>query len=154
MMHALALLSADHRALGRLFAHYEALVGDAADAEARGRLVGQICQVLTAHATVEEEILYPAARRALQDDELIDAALGEHDGMRALVEAIEALDAGHERFDALVIMLARAVRAHVRQEEGELFARLESAGLDLHLLGERIVGRRDEVLLLLSDGPG
>lgn len=152
--HALAVLAADHRAVMRLFADYDELVADGGDAQTRCRLATRICQVLTAHTTAEEELLYPAARRALRDDELIDAALGEHDGMRALIEALEALDASHERCDALVFMLSRAVGAHVRQEEGELFERLAVADLDLELLGEQIGRRRDELLWLLSDGEG
>jgi hypothetical protein len=70
------------------------------------------------------------------------------------VEQIETLDATDERFDALVIMLARAVAEHVRQEEGELFPRIASAGLDLDRLGEQIIRRRNETLRLLAEESG
>lgn len=152
--HALAVLAADHKAISQLLVEFDELASDGADAEERDALARQICDALTAHAVAEEDVFYPAAREALQDDDLIDEALAEHDSVRALVEQIEALDASDERFDALVIMLARAVGEHVRQEEGELFPRVEAAGLELNRLGARIIERRDETLQLLAEDAG
>ena len=149
--HALAVLAADHKAVNQLLAEFDELAGDGVHAAQRDELARQICAALTAHAVAEEDVLYPAAREALRDDDLIDEALAEHDSVRALVEQIETLDASDERFDALLIMLARAVAAHVRQEESELFPRIEAAGLDLERLGERIIRRRDETLRLLAE---
>ena len=149
--HALAVLAADHKTISLLLAEFDELASDQADPEERSSLAWQICDALTAHAVAEEDVFYPAAREALQDDELIDAALAEHDSVRAFVEQIEALDAGDERFDALVIMLARVVAEHVRQEERELFPRVEAAGLNLDVLGEQIIKRRDETLRLLAE---
>jgi hemerythrin superfamily protein len=152
--HALAVLAADHKAIGLLLAEFDELATDRADAEERDSLARQICDALTAHAVAEEDVFYPAAREALRDDDLIDDALAEHDSVRALVEQIETLDATDERFDALVIMLARAVAQHVRQEEGELFPRMEAAGLDMDKLGEQIIQRRNETLRLLAEESG
>jgi hemerythrin superfamily protein len=154
MKNALVILAADHKAVQQLLVEFDELASDQADAEERGALARQICAALTAHATAEEEVFYPAVRAVLDDDDLIDEALAEHDGVRAFVEQIEALDASDERFDALVLMLARVVAAHVSQEERKLFPRVQAAGLDLQRLGEQIVKRRDETLLLLSDAAG
>ena len=148
--HALAFLMADHKVVNQLLAEYDELAGDQADAEERASLAQQICDALTAHAAAEEDVLYPAARVALEDDELIDTALCEHDGVRALVDQIETLDADHERFDVLMLVLARAVAGHVQTEERLLFPRLQNAGLDLEGLGARVKRRRDEELLRLS----
>ena len=151
---ALAVIAADHQAVGRLFGEFEELVGDGAHADERGALARQICNALTAHEMAAEEVFYPAVREALQDDDLIDEALAQHDGVRAFVEQIESLQASHERFDALVLLLARAVAAHARLEERELFPRVRVAGLDLNRLGEQIIRRRDETLLLLAEEAG
>ena len=148
--HALAVLAGDHKAVSQLLAEFDELASDGADAGERNALARQICDALTAHAVAEEGVFYPAAREALQDDDFIDDALAEHDSVRALIEQIETLDASDERFDALVIMLARAVAEHVKQEEGDLFPRVEAAGLDMQRLGERIIRRRDETLRLLA----
>lgn len=152
---ALAVLAADHKAVLQLLAEFDELAGDGADATERQALARQICDALTAHATAEEDVFYPALQRALGDDDatedLLDDALAEHDGQRALVEQIETMDASHERFDALVMMLARAVARHVRREEDDIFPRARDAGLDLRRLGEQLVQRRDETLLLLAE---
>ena len=154
MTDALTVLAADHKAVQQLLAEYEELAGDGAAAPQREGLARQICQALTAHAIAEEELFYPALEGAQVDDDLLDDALAEHDGQRALVEQIESLEAGHERFDALVLMLARAVARHVKHEEDELFPRARAAGLDLQRLGERIIERRDETLVLLAEEDG
>ena len=151
---ALAVLATDHKAVGRLFVAFDDLAGDGATADVRGTLARQICHALTAHAMAAEDVFYPAAREALRDDDLIDEALAQHDGVRALVEQIESLQASHESFDALVLLLARAVAVHARLEERELFPRVRAAGLDLNRLGEQIIRRRDETLLLLAEDAG
>jgi hemerythrin superfamily protein len=151
MADALAVLAADHQAVQQLLVEYEELADDGAKAAERQHLATQICQALTAHAVAEEDFFYPALAQARLDEDLLDDALAEHDGQRALVEQIESLDASHERFDALVLMLARAVARHVKQEEDELFPLARAAGLDLNHMGEQISQRRDETLRLLGE---
>lgn len=147
---ALAVLTADHKAAMQLLAEFDELASDEADAAERQSLAMQICQALTAHAIATEDVFYPALREALRDDDLVDDAEAGHDGLRALVEQIEGMDARDERFDALVLVLASAVARHARHEENEVFPRARQAGLDLRRLGERIVRRRDEAMLLLA----
>ncbi|RZL37477.1 MAG: hemerythrin domain-containing protein [Rubrivivax sp.] len=147
---ALDVLSADHKAVMQLLAEFDELAAEEAGAAERQSLANRICQALTAHAIGTEDVFYPALRDALQDDDLIDDAEAEHDSLRALVEQIESLDARDERFDALVMMLGRAVARHAWQEEGVLFPRVRDTGLDLRRLGQRIARRRDEALVLLS----
>jgi hemerythrin superfamily protein len=148
--HALAILAADHKAIGHLLEEFDELAGDRAGAQQRARLARRICQALVAHAVAEEEVFYPAARAALDDDELIDEALCEHDSVRALVEQVESLDADDPVFDATVLVLARAVAEHVRTEEQLLFPRVKAAGLDTAQLGSRLLRCRDEVVQLLG----
>lgn len=147
---ALAVLATDHKAVMQLLAEFDELVTDAASASERQHLAAQICRALTAHAIATEDIFYPALREALRDDDLVDDAEAGHDGLRALVEQIEDMDAGNERFDAVVLMLASAVSRHARHEEIEVFPLVREAGLDLRRLGLRIARRRDEALLLLA----
>jgi len=145
---------ADHESISHLFSKYEELLASGADVAARKALALLICRALAAHATAEEELLYPAARDALEDDATLDGAQNDHDSMRMLMRQIEALDAADGRFDAMVTMLERVVAEHVQQEEGNLFPRLEYTSLDLDGLGQRIVARRSEVELQLKrDAP-
>lgn len=150
----LALLSADHRRAEHLFAAYEALVAKGAAPGARAALACSICDALTAHATAEEELFYPAAGAMLGANGLMDTLMGAHDEARVLIESLERLDAADARFDALVMRLSHAVGAHVRQEEGELFAQLHAIKLGVPALAGDLVHRRDEVLRLLGGGRG
>ena len=55
---------ADHLEVNALFERYERLVTEGAVGEARRALAETICMALTVHITAEEELFYPAARRA------------------------------------------------------------------------------------------
>ncbi|MDY0067954.1 MAG: hemerythrin domain-containing protein, partial [Steroidobacteraceae bacterium] len=61
---AVALLKQDHRTVETLFSEFE----NAEESE-QSSIAEKVCQLLTVHAQIEEEILYPAAREALADDE-------------------------------------------------------------------------------------
>ena len=76
---AIELLTRDHREAKHMFEAYEQLVQAGADADERQALAQEICEFLTLHATIEEELLYPPAREALADEaDLIDEATVEH----------------------------------------------------------------------------
>ncbi len=77
---AIALLKADHRKVEELFAAFE----KAKDAGRKQALVKEICTELTVHATIEEEIFYPACKGEVEED-LLDEAYVEHDGAKVLI---------------------------------------------------------------------
>lgn len=150
---ALELLSADHDRVQRLFETYsELVVADADDAEKR-EVVEELCLLLTVHATLEEELFYPAARRALDEEDLIDEAQIEHDSARELIDELLAMDASDELYDDRVRLLEEAIGHHVEQEEGELFPALRNAGLDLEALGEQMAARKEDLIAELSELP-
>src|SRR3954454_5006127 len=65
---ALALLRADHQMVQELFDKFEKTRSE----DRKGALAEQICNELTVHAQIEEEIFYPAAREAIRDEDLLD----------------------------------------------------------------------------------
>ena len=88
---AIEMLTADHKEVKALFKQYDELVEAEADDDEKQALAEQICQMLTVHATIEEEIFYPAAREVLGDDEdLVDEADVEHATAKDLIAQIEA----------------------------------------------------------------
>ena len=116
------LLDADHLAVKHLLVEYARLAHSAADAgEERASIARRICDELTVHAQIEEEIFYPAVRAAAPDAQ-VDRAEHEHAEAEALIEQLRAMSADDERFDATVLALGKAVMQHVQEEEGELFA--------------------------------
>ena len=88
----------------------------------------QICQMLTVHATIEEELFYPAAREALGEDaDLVDEADIEHASAKELIAQIEGSSPEDDHFDARVKVLGEYIDHHVKEEEGEMFPRQRKA---------------------------
>jgi hemerythrin superfamily protein len=141
---AIAMLTADHREVKAMFEQYEGL-GERAKASKK-RLADQICDALTLHATIEEEIFYPAVRAASKDAaDLLDEALVEHAGAKDLIAQLQDMDPEDDLYDAKVKVLGEQIDHHVGEEEGEMFPKAKKAGLDLVALGNEMAMRKDEL---------
>lgn len=148
---AIALLKADHAEVKKMHRQYEKLADENASAARRGALATKICQALTAHATAEEEIFYPAARAVLDEQDLVDHADVEHASAKDLIAQIAAMDPKDSHYDAKVLVLCEYVAHHVKEEEKELFpACRRTRALDLKQLGAEIAARKAEVLAQLK----
>ena len=152
---ALTLLEADHLFVAGLFEEYENSKDDDA---LKTEFAKQICRALTIHGTVEEEIFYPAAADALENDEeaeeLIDQAETDHGSIDDLVTEIEEALGNGEVDDALddrLKGLSELVQHHVEEEEAELFPAVKKAGLNLDELGEEMRQRKEELQAELGD---
>jgi hemerythrin superfamily protein len=143
---ALALLSKDHKEVAQRFGDYAKLVKAAADDDQRLEVAQQICAMLTAHATIEEELFYPALREAIEAEDLLDEAEVEHTSIKELVTQIEAMDPTDDLYDAKVTVLGEYVKHHVKEEEDEIFPKARKADLDLAQLGEQLKARKEELL--------
>jgi len=120
--------------------------------QATTKIATQVCRMLTIHAACEEELLYPAALEAI-DEELVHEAEVEHQSAKDLIERIEDADPEDENFNAMVKVLGEYVGHHVRAEEGELFAQLQRSEVDLDALGVEIAERKLELEQALSAEP-
>jgi iron-sulfur cluster repair protein YtfE (RIC family) len=142
---AIALLIDDHEHVKSLFEQYEDL-GERA-LVTKKKLATQICTELTIHATVEEEIFYPAVRAAggKEQDELVDEATVEHASAKDLIAQIMEMDAGEDLFDAKVKVLSELIEHHVKEEEEEMFPKARKDGLDLAALGQQMAERKAEL---------
>ena len=143
---AIKLLKADHDEVEELFAQYEKQKKKSGDH--KPELIEKICTALTVHAQIEEEIFYPAARNALEEDgeELLDEAEVEHASIKSLVEQLEAMGWDDELCDAKVKVLSEYVKHHVKEEEGEMFAKIKKTDLDLEALGTELAERKSELM--------
>ncbi len=138
---AIALLKADHRKVEDLFADFEKASGDGR----KQKIAEQIGMELSIHATIEEEIFYPACEGKVEEDLLAEAYV-EHDGIKVLVAEIEAGGPSDEFYDAKVTVLQEQVEHHVEEEEKRLegmFAQARKAGLDMDALGEELRQRKE-----------
>src|SRR5688500_18292963 len=138
---AIALLKADHTLVQGLFDQFEKARGD----DRKGALAKKICQELRVHTRIEEEILYPAAREALREADLIDEAEVEHAGAKDLIAQIESSRPGAELYDAKVTVLGEYIKHHVKEEHEERVPKLKKTKLDLKEIGARLEARKSEL---------
>jgi len=143
---AIELLEADHREVEALFEQYEELE----DRPKKKVLALKICLSLQVHAQIEEEIFYPAARKAIANAEMIDEAIVEHAAAKQLIAEIETMEVGDNLRDAKVKVLGEQITHHVEEEENELFPEVEESELDMQELGQKMAERKAELLQQLE----
>ena len=124
---AIVLLKADHATVKTLFAQEE----KAAKHDDHGKYDGQekldifnrIKAALTVHATIEEEIFYPAVKKARSENVKDEVREGyeEHRQIKSLLVQIAAVTPDDETYDMKIKVLKEDVEHHVKEEEGEMF---------------------------------
>lgn len=152
---ALDLLMEDHKNVRKMFKDFEKMHADASPEEKQD-LAEQICAELTMHTAVEEEIFYPAARDAIEDDDLMNEAEVEHASAKELIEQIQAMDPSDPMYDAKVTVLGEYVEHHVKEEEKEMFPKAKKAKMDLDALGQEILQSKESQSagMLVGQKPG
>ncbi|UYQ66017.1 hemerythrin domain-containing protein [Streptomyces peucetius] len=131
-------LTADHREVDQMFAEIEAL---GPGAPQRRELADDLTKELVRHSVAEEEYLYPAVRRFVDDgDDLADKEIADHAEVERMLKELEGCEAGDPRFDTLITQLKSSVTSHVADEEKRLFPLLaESCNADMLMeLGEKV----------------
>lgn len=82
-------------------------------------------RLLAVHETAEEEIVHPAARRALANgDVIVDARLQEENEAKKVLAELEDLDVSSAEFERQFVLLQSSVLLHARAEEENEFERL------------------------------
>jgi hemerythrin-like domain-containing protein len=143
-MDAIQLLTADHKEVKAMFKEFESLKEKEDADDEKGDLVQRICTALTIHATVEEEIFYPAVREAIDDEDLMDEADVEHACAKDLIAQLEEASPGDDHYDAKVTVLGELVDHHVKEEEGEMFPKAKKA-IDAVAVGVELAERKAEL---------
>jgi hemerythrin superfamily protein len=120
-MDALQLLKNDHQTVEKLFTRFESAK------KGKKAIADRIVKELAVHASIEEQLFYPAIRAAAKGEKVEEAdekvleALEEHHVAKWLLAEIEKMGEDDERFEAKVSVLIESVRHHVKEEQGELF---------------------------------
>ena len=129
------LLISEHMKVERIFEELES----AESPNMRKALVTQLEAELTRHTTIEENVLYPFVEEHVGGGEdLIDEAENEHQEASLLLDKLAHLDPSSPDFDPTVKALEKAVSHHVKEEEHELFPKLEAATDDATLAKLRL----------------
>jgi hemerythrin superfamily protein len=104
-----------------------------AQGESRTQLFDCLRAFLAVHETAEEEVVYPAARKAGGED-VVKARLAEEDEAKNALSELEKIGPDGEGFTQKFTAFQKAVDAHATAEEHELFPILENK-LDADTLG-------------------
>src|SRR5688500_17873811 len=142
---AIEMLLQDHKRVQKLFKDFEKV--DRADEEAVRDLVETACLEVQIHSMLEEEIFYPAVRAHAQgaSEDFLNEAEVEHEAADDLIARLHELEPDDPMYCAYFNVLAKFVRHHVKEEEHELFPKVEKMKLDLKQLGEDMRLLREEL---------
>jgi hemerythrin superfamily protein len=88
-------------------------------------LAETICDALEIHATLEEEIFYPAMRPRAANQKVMEKSEPEHMEMRRIIHELRNTDPRDTRHDDLLFELMRDVVHHVADEETVLLPEAE-----------------------------
>jgi hypothetical protein len=140
---AIRLLKEEHHVFRSLF--------DEAETARRDRLVQiarELCMRLTVHMAIEEEILYPAVRPILGDDE-VNEGIVEHQSGKRIIAELEQLNGDEELFASKVHVLGEETVHHIDEEDEDMFedakAAHEKGKLDLDAIGEKLRERQAQL---------
>lgn len=140
---AIALLKEEHHVFRELF--------DAAKKAKGAKLktvADELCLRLDIHMTIEEELLYPAARKVGDADE-VDEGIVEHQAGKDLMTEIVQLTGTEELYEAKVHVLGEQTIHHIDEEDEDLFEEMKEAHekgkVDLDALGDKMRARQAEL---------
>ena len=114
----LEILQSQHAEVDQLFEQIEGGEGD------RAALFDELADKIAAHSTVEERIFYPAAMDVKTED-LLREAVEEHLSAKRVIADILESDPSDPQFSAKVKVLQEQIEHHVKEEETELFPKVQ-----------------------------
>ena len=141
---AIAFLVAEHQVITDLYARVAN--GRHETAARTHELVTDLCNTLRIHMMLEEEIFYPAVRRAMGFvGGRADDSREQHAAAKPLLAQLAAMRPGDPHYDAMLRQLGEYVRLHHRQEE-DLFPMARASGLNMRALGAEMRARKRTLL--------
>ena len=147
-LNAIELLINDHETVKELMA--ELMKTSNRATKKRTQLLNKIDQELKLHTRIEEEIFYPAFKKAgkKEDAQMYFEALEEHRAVEELVlPDLENTDVNGDKFGGRAKVLKELLEHHIEEEESEMFPRARELFSDeqLEQLGEQMQAMKDEM---------
>lgn len=142
----ISILKNDHETLRKLLDELSATSNRAN--KKRHELLDKVVKELKVHTQLEEEIVYPALKKAGHDhetDQMYYEAREEHRAVEKLViPDLEKTDVSTDQFAGRVKVLKEMVEHHVEEEESEMFPKMEALFSDEQRakMGEMLNDRR------------
>lgn len=140
---AIALLKEEHHKFRELFDR-----GEAAEGKALLAVGQELCMRLAVHMAIEEEILYPALKPVIGDDE-VNEGIVEHASGKRIVAELEQLDGTEELYHSKIHVLGEETVHHIDEEDEDMFEDAKKAHvagkLDLDAIGEQLRARQAQL---------
>lgn len=147
-MNAIDLLINDHELVKELLA--ELMETSNRATKKRTQLLEKIDQELKLHTQIEEEIFYPAFKKAgkKEDAQMYFEALEEHRAVEELVlPDLENTEVNGDKFGGRAKVLKELIEHHIEEEESEMFPRAKELFSEEQLieLGEQMQEMKDQM---------
>ena len=133
------MLKKDHAKVKEMFDQFE----KATDRRTRARLVQETLLELEVHATLEEQLIYPAIREEIDAEDIMDEALEEHHVAHTLINELKRMSPSEDRYDAKFTVLGENIKHHVKEEENSMFPEAEKADLNWEELAQQAMERKE-----------
>ena len=145
MANAIELIKADHKNVEQLYQRYQGSTGQPQPQQA---LIQEICQELTIHAQLEEEIFYPAVERQLGKEgaNLVTEARKEHREMKRAISQLQAQEFAGPQSEQVFQDMMQGVQHHVQEEEREMLPKAQhQLGAESERLGALMQQQKQEL---------
>lgn len=140
---AIDLLKQDHEYVKQAYRRFEKM--DHRDHAALQGLVSEVCRALNTHVKVEEELFYPAVRKALDDEDLMNEAEIEHEFAKTLMRRLKRMTPADAVYVPTFTVLCEYVLHHVKEEETEIFPKARRRKVDTQALGRKLMARKTDL---------
>ncbi len=144
------MLREDHRKVKGLFEEF----ANTEDSKEKQHIVETALTELQIHAKLEEEIIYPAIRSEIEEEDLMDEALEEHHVLHMLVAELKKMKPSSERYDAKFTVLGESVKHHIKEEEGQMLPKAEKCDIDWDDLNNQVMKRKEQLMARLASRSG
>jgi len=138
---AISQLKKDHDKVKNLFDQFEKTEGRAA----KKKIVAQALAELKIHATLEEDLFYPAVRKRVETN-IMNEADEEHHVAKVLIAELEEMNGKGDHYDAKFVVLSENVRHHIKEEEGEMLPKARRLPIDFGKLGREMLRMRKQLM--------
>ena len=135
------MLREDHQKLKELFNQF----GNTTNKSEKRNIVTAALTALEVHATLEEELIYPAWKEHVDKQGLTDEALAEHHVVHLLINELKEINPEDQRYNAKFTLLSEHVTNHIKEEEGKMFPQAEKADVDWDRLTKHVIERRQSL---------
>ena len=135
------MLREDHQKLKELFDQF----GKTTNKNEKRNIVTAAIAALEVHATLEEELIYPAWQEHVDEHGLTDESLAEHHVVHLLINELKEINPEDERYNAKFTVLSEHVTHHIKEEEGKMFLQAEKADVDWDRLTKHVIERRQSL---------